>query len=64
MIEDYHNGVKTGGKMEQRQDATGARVERVLGVLLVAALRLLPMRSRSAKRQPLTAAAITNREFS
>ncbi len=36
VIEDHHKGVKTGGTMEERQYMTGARLERVLGVLSVA----------------------------
>jgi hypothetical protein len=49
VIEDYHKGVKTGGKMEDRQYMTAARLERVLGVLSVAAIRLLQVRAAARK---------------
>jgi hypothetical protein len=51
VIEDYHKGVKTGCSMEDRQFMTGARLERVLGVLSVAAIRLLQLRA-AARRAP------------
>jgi hypothetical protein len=49
VIEDYHKGVKTGCAMEDRQYMTAARLERVLGVMSVAAIRLLQLRAAARK---------------
>jgi hypothetical protein len=50
-VEDYHKCLKTGCRVESRMYRTAARLERVTGVLSVAAVRLLQMRS-AAKETP------------
>lgn len=45
MIEDYHKCLKTGCRIEERQYATAARLERIAAVLSVTAIRLLQIRS-------------------
>jgi hypothetical protein len=44
-IEDYHKALKTGCRVEHRQYATAARLERVTGVLSVLAIRLLQLKT-------------------
>lgn len=44
-VEEYHKALKTGCRVEQRYYETGARLERVTGLLSVLAVRLLQIRS-------------------
>jgi hypothetical protein len=50
-IEDYHKCYKTGCGVETRQYETAARLERVAGLLSVAAVRLMQMRT-AARETP------------
>lgn len=43
-IEDYHKGLKTGCRLQERQYATSARLERITAVLSIVAVRLLQIR--------------------
>jgi hypothetical protein len=45
IIEDYHQALKTGCKVEQRQLHSADRFERLIGVIGVAAIYLLQLRS-------------------
>ena len=45
LVEAYHKCLKTGCRVEQRQYETGARLERVTGLLSIIAVRLLPLKS-------------------
>jgi hypothetical protein len=49
VIEDYHKGMKTGCSMEARQYMTADRLDRVLGVISVTAIRLLQLRAAARK---------------
>ena len=51
LIEEYHKALKTGCRMEDRQYKTSARLEAVVGMLSVVAVRLLQLRS-TARREP------------
>lgn len=51
LIEEYHKALKTGCRVEERQYQTSARLEAVAGMLAVAAVRLLQLRS-AARTQP------------
>jgi hypothetical protein len=51
LIEEYHKALKTGCRMEERQYKTSARLEAVLGMLSVVAVRLLQLRS-TARSEP------------
>lgn len=45
MIEDYHKGLKTGCRLQERQYGTAARLERVAAVLSLVAVRLIQIRA-------------------
>ncbi len=47
VIEEYHKCLKTGCAMEQRQLETAARLQALLGLLAVVAVRLLQLRALS-----------------
>ena len=51
VIEDFHKGLKTGCQMESRQYMKASRLERVLGIVAVVAIRLLKLRA-AARQQP------------
>jgi hypothetical protein len=51
IVEDYHQGLKTGCRMEARQVQSYAGLRRLLGLLAPTALRLLQLRSL-ARQQP------------
>ena len=51
LIEEYHKALKTGCRMEERQYKTSARLEAVVGMLSVVAVRLLQLRS-TARSEP------------
>jgi hypothetical protein len=51
IIEEYHKALKTGCRMEARQYYTSARLEAVVGMLSVVAVRLLQLRS-TARAEP------------
>jgi hypothetical protein len=44
-IEDYHKGLKTGCRLQERQYGTAARLERVAAVLSLVAVRLMQIRA-------------------
>lgn len=50
-IEDYHKALKTGCHVERRYYETGARLERVTGLLSVVAVRLLQLKT-AARETP------------
>jgi Transposase DNA-binding/Transposase Tn5 dimerisation domain len=51
LIEEYHKAAKTGAQMENRLYRTNKRLERVVGVLSVVAMRLLQMKT-AARVEP------------
>jgi hypothetical protein len=51
LIEEYHKALKTGCGLEERQYETAHRLEAVTGILAVAAVRLLQMKT-VAKHEP------------
>jgi hypothetical protein len=55
LIEDYHQCLKTGFKLEQRQLHTADRFERLIGVIGVTALYLLQLRSAARLTPPTLA---------
>ena len=54
LIEDYHQCLKTGCRIEQRQVQAGERLQRLLGLCAPVAVRLLQLReaARAAPDQP------------
>ncbi len=56
VVEDYHRGLKTGCRIEQRQVQSYAGLRRLLGLLAPAAVRLLQLRAAARQRpeQPAT----------
>jgi hypothetical protein len=50
LIEDYHKALKTGVGAERTELATGDRIERLLGVLAIVAVRLLQMKFAATAR--------------
>lgn len=50
-IEDYHKALKTGCRVESRYYETGARLERVTGMLSIVAVRLLQLKT-AARETP------------
>jgi uncharacterized membrane protein YgdD (TMEM256/DUF423 family) len=62
-IEDYHKGLKTGCRLEQRQVRTAGRFTALLGFLSVVAVRLLQGRdqARRAPEAPVAEPALTQR---
>src|SRR3989440_24330 len=54
IVEDYHQGLKTGCRVEQRQVQTYEGLRRLLGLLAPAAVRLLQLRAtaRQTPEQP------------
>src|SRR5216683_5567370 len=54
IVEDYHQGLKTGCRVEQRQLQSYEALRRLLGLLAPAAVRLLQLRAaaREAPEQP------------
>lgn len=56
VVEDFHKSLKTGCRVEERQYETSARLEAITGLLSVAAVRLLQLRSTS-RQTPERAAA-------
>ncbi len=57
-IEDYHKCWKTGCRVESRQYATAARLERVAGLLSVVAVRLLQLRTAARETPDRPAAEV------
>jgi hypothetical protein len=57
LVEDYHQGLKTGCRIEQRQGQTYEGLRRLLGFLAPLAVRLLQLRaaSRQDPQQPAVA---------
>jgi hypothetical protein len=53
LIEEFHKGMKTGLRVERRQYRSGDRLEPVIGVICVQAVRLLQLRDVS-RRSPAT----------
>ena len=51
MVEDDHKGLKTGCRIESRQYMTSARLQRVVGLLSIVAVRLLQLRA-AARQTP------------
>lgn len=51
LIEEYHKALKTGCRVEQRQYETGKRLEAMLGVMAIVAVRLLQLRA-AARSEP------------
>ncbi|MCY2986322.1 MAG: hypothetical protein NTY19_00385 [Planctomycetota bacterium] len=47
VVEDFHKSLKTGCRVEERQYETSERLEAITGLLGVAAVRLLQLRSAS-----------------
>lgn len=57
LVEDYHQALKTGCRIEQTQLRDGAAIQRLVGLLAPVAVRLLQLRqaARSTPEQPATA---------
>lgn len=57
LVEDYHQALKTGCRIEQSQLRDGAALQRLVGLLAPVAVRLLQLRqaARTAPEQPATA---------
>lgn len=51
IVEEYHKAYKTGCRVEERQYRTSDRLEAIAGLLAIAAVRLLQLRS-AAKKTP------------
>ena len=51
LIEEFHKGLKTGCRLEERQYRTAGRLEALTGLLSIVAVRLLQLRSAS-RHQP------------
>jgi hypothetical protein len=47
IIEEYHKGLKTGCRVEERQYRTSGRLEAVTGMLSILAVRLLQLRTQA-----------------
>lgn len=45
IVEDYHKAAKTGAEIENRLYRTNKRLERVVGILAIVAIRILQMRT-------------------
>ncbi len=56
IVEDYHQGLKTGCRVEQRQLQSYESLRRLLGLLAPAAVRLLQLRA-AARQRPEQAAS-------
>jgi hypothetical protein len=56
LVEDYHQALKTGCRMEQTQLRDGAAIARLVGLLAPVAVRLLQLRqaARTTPEQPAT----------
>jgi hypothetical protein len=52
-IEEWHKGIKTGCRIEERQLETWERLDVLLGIFSVMAWRLLSLRDAARKEQPL-----------
>ncbi len=55
LVEDYHQGLKTGCRVEQRQLQTSEGLRRLLGLLSPAAVRLLQLRATARQHPELPA---------
>jgi hypothetical protein len=62
MVEDYHQGLKTGCQIEQRQLQDYEGLRRLLGLLSPVAVRLLQMRAASRESPDAPASAIVPTE--
>jgi hypothetical protein len=51
LIEEYHKALKTGCRVEERQYETNQRLEAMLGVMAIVAVRLLQLRA-TARAEP------------
>ena len=60
LIEEYHKALKTGTRMEETQLATAERIEALLGILALVAVRLLNTKLEAATHpdEPLDLAAV------
>lgn len=58
IIEDYHQGLKTGCRIEQRQLQSYESLRRLLGLLAPAAVRLVQLRAAARQRPELPASQI------
>ena len=58
IVEDYHQGLKTGCRVEQRQLQSYEGLRRLLGLLAPTAVRLLQLRA-SARQSPMLPASQT-----
>mgnify|MGYP001766048834 CR=1 FL=1 len=58
LVEDYHQCLKTGCAIEQRDFEEAVRIERLLGFLAIVAVRLLQLRE-SARQEPNAPALAT-----
>jgi hypothetical protein len=55
LVEEYHKAAKTGAQIQERYYRTAARLERVVGILSIIAVRILQMKT-IANRHPDRAA--------
>lgn len=62
-VEEYHKALKTGCHVEQRYYQTAERLQRVTGLLVVLAMRLLQMRTLAKESPELPAEKIVPKEW-
>jgi transposase-like protein/transposase Tn5 family protein len=58
IVEDYHQGLKTGCRVEQRQLQSYESLRRLLGLLAPAAVRLLQLRAAARQRPDQSASEV------
>jgi hypothetical protein len=63
IVEDYHQGLKTGCRVEQRQLQSYEGLRRLLGLLAPAAVRLLQLRAGARQRPEQPASQILPRDL-
>lgn len=61
LVEEYHKALKTGCRVEDRQLKTAARLEAMLGLLSVSAVRLLQLKSLARTAPDLPAQRVVPR---
>lgn len=63
LIEEYHKCLKTGCRIEQRQLQEQARLERLLGVLAVVAVRLLQLKHQATLQPEAPAQSVVPERY-
>jgi hypothetical protein len=63
VVEEYHKGMKTGLQVERRQYRSSDRLQPVIGVICVQAVRLLQLRDISRRSPSTPAQGLVPREW-